>query len=66
MRIPDEEMARLCRSVFGGPLDPETRASIAVLVEGVSAANRTLVSRLSPLAEPEGHLALLRRARRDG
>lgn len=66
MPIPDEEMARLCRSVFGEALDPKTRASIAAQLEGVAATNRVLLPRLSLQAEPEGHAALLRRVRRDG
>lgn len=66
MPIPDEEMARLCRSVFGEALDPKARASIAAQLEGVAATNRVLLPRLALQAEPEGHAALLRRVRRDG
>lgn len=66
MRIPDEEMARLCRAALGDSLAPETRVSIAAVLESVAAVHRGLVSRLSPLAEPQGHTALFGRARRDG
>ncbi|MBI3128035.1 MAG: hypothetical protein HYZ11_10565 [Candidatus Tectomicrobia bacterium] len=66
MRIPDEEMARLCRSALGDSLSPETRVSIAAVLEGIAEIHGRLVSRLSPEAEPQGHAALLGRARRDG
>jgi hypothetical protein len=66
MPVPDEEMARLCRSVLGEPLDPNTRAPMASQLEDVAATNRALVLRLTLQAEPEGHAALFRRIRRDG
>lgn len=66
MPIPDEEMARQCRAVFGEPLDRDRRAAIAAQLEDVTAANRALLSRLTPPAEPGGHAALFRRVRRDG
>ncbi|OGL62138.1 MAG: hypothetical protein A3J27_01045 [Candidatus Tectomicrobia bacterium RIFCSPLOWO2_12_FULL_69_37] len=66
MPIPDEEMARLCRSVFGEDLGPQARAAITAQLESIAATNQALLPRLSPQAEPGGHAALLRRVRRDG
>ncbi|MEK6711037.1 MAG: hypothetical protein AABZ64_10715 [Nitrospinota bacterium] len=66
MPIPDEEMARLCRSVLGEPLDPQRRASIAAQLEAMAVANLAILRWLPPQAEPEGFFPLLRRARRDG
>ena len=66
MPIPDAEVARLCRSVFGEDLSPEARTSIAAQLDSVAASNRALLPRISPQAEPGSHAALLRRVRLDG
>ncbi len=66
MPIPDDEMARLCSERFGQALDPERRAAMAALLDALARANLSLLGALDPRAEPGGHAALLRRARREG
>ncbi len=66
MSIPEEEIIRRCREVFGEPLDAERRASLASLLDTLGRANLEIVDVLEGDSEPMGHAAVLRSARHDG
>ena len=66
MSIPDDEMMRRCREVFGEPLDANRRAGLASILDTLGRANLKIVDILATDSEPAGHSAVLRNARHDG
>ncbi|MEE9275281.1 MAG: hypothetical protein V3V62_08235 [bacterium] len=62
MPTNDEEMVRLCRELFGDPLDADSRGRFAAQAETLAGVGRRTVDALAPESEPGGHEALLREA----
>jgi hypothetical protein len=61
MPMADAEMERLCREIFGDPLDERRRAWNARVADAYLQSSRELAEHLDPASEPAGYDALLRR-----
>ncbi len=66
MPIPEEEMLRRCREVFGDPLDADRRDRLASLLDTLARANLQTVNVLEIGSEPMGHAAVLKSGRHGG